>query len=126
MRLSTLKRPKALWFRVKYPAGIPAKRLTPVRRRSDRMRAVMAAYRKEREIFLLEHPQCQLPGCNAKSRDVHHTRGRIGVLLMLKRFWKAVCRQHHDWIQLHPTEAREIGMLCNSGEWNCPPPTPDP
>jgi hypothetical protein len=56
-----------------------------------------------------------------KSRDVHHSRGRVGTLLIDTRFWKAVSRKAHDWIGEHPEEARALGLLCQPGEWNTPP-----
>lgn len=56
-----------------------------------------------------------------KSRDVHHSRGRAGTLLIDVRFWKAVSRRGHYWIDDHPKEARAMGLLCEPGEWNRPP-----
>lgn len=48
-------------------------------------------------------------------------RGRAGTLLIDVRFWKAVSREAHDWIQAHPVEARAEGLLCGPGEWNVAP-----
>jgi hypothetical protein len=81
----------------------------------------MAAYRRERELFLLEHPLCAMPGCLSPSREIHHKRGRIGPLLLIKEFWAGLCAAHHRWIGEHPREARELCLLANLGEWNTVP-----
>jgi hypothetical protein len=123
MRLSRLKRPKALWWRMAHPGGEPSKIRRRIQPRSEELELRMVIYRHERVVFLAEHPICQLAGCRRASTDLHHTRGRLGPLLLLKRFWRAVCRKHHNWIGDHPQEARAIGMLCQPGEWNTVPNT---
>lgn len=45
------------------------------------------------------------------TQDVHHNRGRSGLLLFDTRHWLAVCRQCHDWIGAHPDEAMKLGLL---------------
>ncbi len=50
--------------------------------------------------------------------DVHHTRGKIGALLMDERFWLPVCRTCHNWIGNNIAQARSWGLLCELGEWN--------
>lgn len=42
--------------------------------------------------------------------DVHHRRGRSGLLLFDIRHWLAVCRTCHDWIRDNPKKARELGL----------------
>jgi hypothetical protein len=121
MRLTRLKRPKALWWHLLHPEGEPIRRPTRIRSRSARMQFAMRDYNRARAAFLLTNPRCQFPGCTAKSGDVHHTRGRIGALLLMRQFWRAVCRKHHDWIAENPRAARELSMLCNEGEWNTIP-----
>lgn len=64
--------------------------------------------------------RCAFPGCGKRHIDCHHTRGRAGSLLMDERFWLPICRRHHLWIDLNPTEARELGLLCAKGNWNNP------
>jgi hypothetical protein len=36
-------------------------------------------------------------------------KGRSGELLMDSRFFVAVCRNCHEWIENHPVEAKELG-----------------
>ena len=47
--------------------------------------------------------------CTTHSTDVHHMKGRIGPLLTDTKFFLAVCRSCHTWIEEHPKEAKELG-----------------
>lgn len=96
------------------------KRLRRPRPIAEKRRRLLEEYRTLRITFLLSKPRCEK---NSKliSEDVHHSRGRAGTLLLDVRFWKAVARKSHDWIQAHPEEARARGLLCQPGEWNRPP-----
>ena len=55
--------------------------------------------------------------------EVHHKRGRLGPLLVDKRYWLAVSAQGHRWIHEHPEEARRRGWLAKPGQWNRTPRT---
>lgn len=71
-----------------------------------------AEYSKERKVFLVARPMCEahIAGiCTQHSTDVHHKAGRSGDLYLDKRYWLAVCRACHMWIETHPKEARELG-----------------
>lgn len=94
------------------------------------MEAKMKVYRDRKPIFLAkpENVYCPVwdaygPGIARKrTEDVHHTRGRAGELLLDERFWLAVSRMGHDWIQKNPDKARAKGWLCERGQWNKPVP----
>lgn len=131
MRTSTISRTgkaraKALWTRLPW-AGVKPKarepRWTKVRKQSDAMAKRMREYRKLATRFKLANPSCD---CGGRTRDVHHTRGRAGSLLLDWRYWRPVCRYCHDWIAQHPDAARAEGMLCERGLWNVPDRTPIP
>lgn len=63
-----------------------------------------------------------------KVEDIHHKRGRGDgyvdqwakeryiILTMDQRFWLAVSRKGHTWIELHPKEARLKGYSLPRGE----------
>lgn len=74
--------------------------------------------------FKAKNPICQVKyrcwARPAKSRDIHHKRGRLGPLLTDTRHWLAVCRQCHNWIGDYPVAARTYGWLCPQGLWNVP------
>jgi hypothetical protein len=77
----------------------------------------LAAYPDRRAAFLKAHPRCQVCG-RRKSRDVHHSFGRLGKLLLNQELWLAVCRVCHDWVHQHPGQARIMGWLAAKGRWN--------
>lgn len=49
--------------------------------------------------------------------QVHHVRGRLGPLLLDKRYWLAVSGPGHWWIGRNPAEAAKRGWLARKGEW---------
>lgn len=66
-------------------------------------------YLKNKKEYLIEHIRCEVKGCNRVSEDVHHKKGRVGKLLYDKRFFMAVCRNHHTEIETDPKAAKENG-----------------
>jgi hypothetical protein len=74
-----------------------------------------AEYLKLRERFLTENPICQVSvaGCMNGSTDVHHTYAGSNrdAFYLVQSTWKAACRNCHDWIHTHPSEARTLGWL---------------
>ena len=94
----------------------------------------MAVYRPIAELYKQAHPLCEccpliIPwrsamewqnGFSAHShgsdsdrqptQDIHHVRGREGLLLFDVRYYKAACRKCHDWVKDHPKEAQQLGL----------------
>jgi hypothetical protein len=68
-----------------------------------------------------ENRRCCVPGCPRHTDDPHHSRGRVGRLLLDERFWRPVCRRHHDRVKDDPTWARAVGLLPPVGQWNTIP-----
>jgi hypothetical protein len=82
-----------------------------IKRRSDKRAEQEKEYSKGRIQFLIEHPVCEFnESCQRESTDVHHPEGRIGDLLTDFSKCKALCRGHHVWVELHPKEAKELGL----------------
>lgn len=52
--------------------------------------------------------------------EVHHTRGRLGPLLMDERFWMPISKAGHRWVHANVEQARRHGWLCEPGKWNTP------
>lgn len=79
---------------------------------SEKQLQRLAKYRKVRDQFMKDHPQCQarLKGCTIKATDIHHARGKVGDLLTDKRYFKALCRDCHSYLEVHPNEAKEKGF----------------
>ena len=92
---------------------VKQKRIPP---RSPKRILHEAEYSTKRKVFLTKNPMCQahLVGiCTTYSSDVHHAAGRVGDLLLDQRYWKALCRACHSYVELHPTEAKELGLSIN-------------
>lgn len=83
------------------------KKIVKIKPRSKKMQDNMVLYGKLRKQFLKEHPVCPITG--EKTTDVHHKKGRLGKLLLDQRFWLAVSRKGHKWIEENPLEAKKLG-----------------
>ena len=82
-----------------------------MRQKSKKMQRIDAKYSQLRRVFLTDYPLCQaaLPKCTNKSTDVHHKKGR-GIHHNDVSTWLSVCRNCHNWIELNPIEAQELGF----------------
>lgn len=83
------------------------KAISPV---SDKKAKELAKYCKLRDKYLADHPICEFPGCGSREVTLHHMKGRIGSLLHDKRYFKALCWSHHQWVELNPDEAKRMGL----------------
>ena len=103
-------------------AALTAKPRKPIRRRSAKMRGLMDIYRERKAAYLKKHPWCAVVPHDGRQRnratEIHHTRGRAGTLLLDERYWLPVSASGHDFIHANPKLARELGYLCQPGEWN--------
>lgn len=78
---------------------------------SDKRKVENKEYLKVREEYLLEHPKCEaniVGVCSKKATDIHHTVGRTGKLLTERKYFLAVCRACHSWIENHPQNSVEL------------------
>jgi hypothetical protein len=87
----------------------------PVKKVSDVQSKLLARYVQMKKKFMLNR-WCAYHGHGCIPTDVHHQRGKVGFaddqeipLLLDTRYWIAVCRQAHTWIEQHPTEAKAQG-----------------
>lgn len=83
----------------------------PLAPRSSKRVKLDNEYSQLRKIYLVKHPMCEaaMPGCTQQSTDIHHKKGR-GKYLLVVDTWMSVCRTCHDWIELHPIEATDLGF----------------
>lgn len=66
------------------------------------------AFRKVKALLWLRcRGRCEVPGCFRWAVDPHHILkgGGDGLGNLL-----ACCREHHNWIELHPEESRRLGL----------------
>ncbi len=110
---------KAIWtkaFPKQAKALRPERRGQGVKAQSGSQKARSDVYRAIADAYRLAHPLCE--ACNNGPKvpqrwtdDIHHKRGRIGLLLFDVRYFMAVCRRCHDFIHQHPKEAKALGLL---------------
>jgi hypothetical protein len=122
MIVKKTKQPKAPWVgtrndkrkaRVGKAAGMP--------RRSDGEALRMAVYWPIASLFLKNNQMCRgcpdLHGGSGFATEVHHQRGRDGLLLFDTRFFVPLCGQCHQEVHAAPDRAKELGLLAYPGHW---------
>lgn len=67
-------------------------------------------YRKIRDEYFREHPRCEFLGCYKTNITLHHMKGRVGGLLLDKRYFKSLCMKHHQWVELNPEQAKKMSL----------------
>jgi len=94
---------KECWYSIEKPKSIPTI--------SKKMKETVDQYTKIRTAYLVVNPSCKarLVGCTSVATDVHHKAGRGENHLRIAT-WLPVCRTCHTWIELHPKEAKELGL----------------
>ncbi len=100
-----MMKPFSEWL-ARTPAGPKPKR--PLRRRTPERAKQERQYNKQAAAFKLAHPYCE--SCGNRTRDVHHTAGRVANLLN-ESTWMALCRRCHRWCHDNPGDARRLGWL---------------
>jgi hypothetical protein len=84
----------------------------PIAFRSPKRSKEETQYNKKAKAFKEANPNCQIgiPGaCTHKTHDVHHMGGKENELLLKEEWWKATCRQCHDWVTVNTQEAIDLG-----------------
>lgn len=91
----------------------------PIKKVSDKQAERNDEYKIVRDEFMLEHPICQAninnskTKCSKNSTDCHHVAGKVGNLYLDKSNFLAVCRPCHNYIEINPKEAKELGFSKN-------------
>lgn len=83
-----------------------------MRQISKKQSANLRIYKKVREKYLSDNPNCQakLIICSYDATEIHHKKGRIGNLLQDDNYFLAVCRSCHRWIEENPAKSKELGL----------------
>lgn len=81
----------------------PVKKITEKRAKQNR------EYLEIRVHFLEQYPMCQIGGCNNKSTEVHHMKGKANDLLTNPENFLAICSDCHRKITEHSAEAIREG-----------------
>ena len=126
------KRPLALWttaFKSQHKALRPENGAAGgVKARSQSESVRMEIYNAIRALYLKANPFCEchtqiddlrkMPTqtiMRTQSSQIHHKRGRDGLLLFDVRYFCACCAGCHTWIDAHRTEAQALGLLAKEG-----------
>ena len=88
-------------------ASKPPKLKKAIKRAGKTMTQKLALYSQKKKEFMIGKICPIYP--NLPVEDIHHKKGRDGDLLLDERYWLAVSRKGHIWIELHPIEAKEKG-----------------
>ena len=107
-----------LCFHCKPPKPLKRTRLKKkvykiARRSKKRVKQETQYYTIDRPQFLSDHPNCEFEGCGREASEIHHMKGKIEELLNNRKYFLAVCRDHHTWIENNPEEAKERGYSCS-------------
>lgn len=88
----------------------------PLRAESPKRARENRRYRKDRIDYLTDTPCAALHldiatvVCRGLADTVQHLRGRRGKALLDQSEWSPLCWPHHSWAELHPTEAKALGL----------------
>jgi len=82
----------------------------PIAKVSSKQLERLKVYSTAKKEYFADHPRCEFPGCSSLEKTLHHMCGRNGDLLFNKTFFKTLCPRHHEWVEQHPTSAKEIGL----------------
>jgi len=89
------------------------KRIAPM---SKEMKASRAEYAREVSRWKAGKRCVRCSGW--RNITCHHWKGRIGPLLLDKRFWIPICIDCHRWADNHIQEAREKNYFPPAGLYN--------
>lgn len=99
------------WNKIKHKQmKIKKPKKTTINPISTKMAKKLAKYRIERDKFLNQNPTCMFPKCNSKKVELHHSAGRVGNLLYDPKYFIALCRTHHIYVENNPNEAIQLKL----------------
>lgn len=84
----------------------------PAKKRSEKMKKIVAELKKLYPLFLLKHRGCQIkgPDCTRIATVVHHTEGRLPSKILDQSKWMASCAICNMWVEQADGEARKKGI----------------
>lgn len=103
---------RSCWLK-EHSSPLPKKLPTPIKPKSDKKSIQDQLYSALRNKFFNNDAnkacKARLNGCTLTASDVHHTKGR-GPYLNDVSTWIPLCRNCHNYIETHPTEAIELNF----------------
>ena len=81
----------------------------PINKLSKKRQVEELRYKVLRIEFLGKKENQICPITKKKTTDIHHKKGRIGSLLLDTRYWVALSREGHKYVEENPEWAKENG-----------------
>lgn len=126
------KHKPALWLRGRTGASYRRKASLRLKRTKSRIKAARgqitriivrskkraneeAKYRRRVKVWIIgKYCECCF---QTYASECHHSRSRIGSLLLNEKYWIALCSKCHRFVHENPSWARTRGLLCEKGKW---------
>lgn len=95
------------------------KAIKHIKKVSSKREAENQVYSQLRKVFLSkpENKWCpvmlQLKNKKVRATTVHHAKGRRGKMLLNTKYWVALSMEGHDYVEKHPSWAKENGYSVN-------------
>lgn len=99
-------KPKCYYYSVK----VPEKPRKAVKKVSDKRLEENNQYKKLRLEFLSLPENTICPIKNIPTTDIHHKKGRVGSLFLDTKYWVALSREGHKFVEENPEWAKENGF----------------
>ena len=85
----------------------------PIKKVSEKRSVENLQYSADRIVFLGKPENKICPITKKPTTDIHHKRGRIGSLLLDQRYWVALSREGHKYVEENPEWAKMNGFSLN-------------
>ncbi len=85
----------------------------PIKKVSEKRSVENLQYAADRIVFLGKPENKICPITKKPTTDVHHKKGRIGSLLLDQRYWVALSREGHKYVEENPEWAKMNGFSLN-------------
>lgn len=84
-----------------------------IKKVSEKRKLENIIYQSERIKFLMLPENKVCPITKQQTTDIHHKKGRIGSLYLDKKYWIALSREGHKFVEENPKWAKENGYSLN-------------
>lgn len=80
---------------------------------SEKRKIENLKYIAQRIVFLGKKENQVCPITKKQTTDIHHKKGRVGSLFLDERYWVALSREGHKFVEENPNWAKENGYSLN-------------
>jgi len=101
--------PKKVYIPKKFNNNLKLKSLNPIPKVSKKRQVEQLQYQVLRTEFLSKPENKICPITKQPTTDIHHKKGRVGSLFLDTRYWVALSREGHEFVEKHPEWAKQNG-----------------